>query len=104
MKPLIIFLLRGEFEILWFLITFQEHTWDLKLVPILRMTPVYLVFVVPKLLASLLKLLVKLALDHVDMSICQVKLLVQSVLWLGYVFPGAARPPHHHLFKDCNAL
>ena len=40
------------------------------------MTPVYLVFFVTKLLASLLKLLVKLTLDHVDMSICEVELLI----------------------------
>ena len=76
MEPLIIFLLRGELEVLWFLITFQENTWYLELVPILCMTPINLVFFVPKLLASLLKLLVKLALDHVDMSICEVKLLI----------------------------
>ena len=104
MEPLIIFLLRGEFKVLWFLITFQEDTRDLELVPILCMTPVNLVFVVTKLLPCLLKLLVKLALDHVDMSICEVKLLIQAVLGLGYVFPGAARPPHYHLLKDFDAL
>jgi hypothetical protein len=32
-------------------------------------------------------MLVKLGLDHVDMSICEVKLLIQAVLGLGYVFP-----------------
>ena len=51
------------------------------------MTPVYLLFVVAKLLTCLIKMLVKLGLDHVDMSICEVKLLIQAVLGLGYVFP-----------------
>ena len=68
------------------------------------MTPVYLLFVVPKLLTCLIKLLVKLGLDHVYMSICEVKLLIQAMLGLGYVFPGAARAPHYHLLEDFNAL